>query len=172
MAATSASERHGVYVVPQRFGISAILALTTLFAGVFAILKGFEASPALYLYFGTLGVSICLGQMFFGRVPRMTSIVAGTILLPFWVFVTANYFEPQTWLAIFVTDYTRSNPLIVAPIALACGAIVGYLAGTVFAGFFLLLDMVQTQTATVAAPQPSDDRPAAEVVEPPAPATK
>lgn len=141
MAATPASERHGAYAVPRRFGISAILALTTLYACVFAILKGYEALPVYYLFFGTLGVTTCLAQMYFGRVPRISSVVAGAILLPFWVFISAIYFEPPTRFVMFLSAYVVENVLSVTPFLIVGGAIIGYLAGAVMAGFFLLLDL-------------------------------
>lgn len=169
MAANSTLERHGAYAVPQRFGISAILALTTLFACVFAILKGFEASPVSYLFFGTLGVTICLAQMFFGRVPRVSSIVAGSILLPFWVFVTALFFDPPTRVTMQMARFIVNEALIVAPVTIIAGAILGYLTGAVMAGFFLLLDMAQGGTGPAPVQLPDDDKPpAADVVEPPA----
>lgn len=161
MAANSTLERHGAYAVPQRFGISAILALTTLFACVFAILKGFEAHPVFYLYFGTLGVSICLAQMFFDRVPRVCSIVAGALLLPFWVFVTAIFYDPPTMVMYYTMDYILRNSAITAPLTLVCGGFIGYLAGAVMAGFFLLLDMVQAPSATERASPPDVHQPLA-----------
>ena len=138
MDAITSSNQHGTYAVPQRFGISAILALTTLFAFVFAILKGFEAPAVVYLFFGTLGVTICLAQMFFGRVPRVSSIVSGALLLPFWVFTTAWAGDSR------MSMHVLNQALIIAPFTLVFGAILGYLTGTVMAGFFLLLDLAQS----------------------------
>ena len=140
MAASFHAAPNGTYSVPQRFGISAILALTTLFGFLFAGLRAFNAPPVVYLFFGTLAISICLAQMVFGKVPRLSSIIAGAVLLPFWVLVTAileerngSWYSPLEF-AIYSTPFTLFG-----------GAFLGYLAGTVMAGFFLLLDMAQTQ---------------------------
>src|SRR5260221_306479 len=126
----ASTSRPGTYVVPPRFGISAILALTTLFAFVFAILKGFEAHPVTYLFFGTLGVTICLAQMFFGKVPRVSSIVAGALLLPFWVFVT-GLSSNSSRMAVPVFEITIGIGPVTLFFAAVIGAIVGYLTGTV-----------------------------------------
>jgi hypothetical protein len=113
------------------------LALTTLFAFVFAILRGFEAPAAMYLFSGTLAVAICLAQMIFGSVPRVASITAGVVLLPVWVIVAALLEEGQGGRG-FVTEALTSIPCT----ALA-GGLIGYLAGAVMAGFFLLLDLAR-----------------------------
>jgi hypothetical protein len=165
MAAPLHAPKNGTYSVPQRFGISAILALTTLFAFVFAGLRAFNAPTVLYLFFGTLAVTICLAQMVFGQVPRLSSIASGALLLPFWVFVIAIWEESAGG-----GRNAIGWAVGLAPFTLIAGAILGYLAGTVMAGFFLLLDLTQSPKAAGAKSAHQVTEPlAAEIVEKPAP---
>src|SRR5262245_16214889 len=142
MAAPLPASRKGTYSVPQRFGISAILALTTLFAFIFAGLRAFNAPAVVYFFFGTLAVSICIAQMVFGKVPRLSSIAAGAVLLPFWTLVMAIIRADS------VSFDAVAMAISAAPFTLIAGAVLGYLAGTVLAGFFLLLDMAQAPKTT------------------------
>ena len=160
MAASLHASKNGTYSVPQRFGISAILALTTLFAFLFAGLRAFNAPPVFYLFFGTLAVTICLAQMIFGQVPRLSSIASGAILLPFWVFVTAIIDEGSGGGRNAIGWAVAS-----APFTLIAGAILGYLAGTVMAGFFLLLDLAQTPKPKMPPAARSPEPISAELVE-------
>ena len=153
MATPLQARKNGTYSVPQRFGISAILALTTLFAFLFAGLRAFNAPAVFYLFFGTLAVTICLAQMIFGQVPRLSSIASGALLLPFWVLVTAIIEE------ISGGGYNAIGFAVAsAPFTLIAGAFLGYLAGTVMAGFFLLLDLARG-SKPVHSPQPSAAEP-------------
>src|SRR5688572_22961273 len=73
------------YVVPQRFGLSAILGIMTALALLFGIMRWLEADPGWYLFLGAQSIVICLVQMFHGRTPRFASAVAGAILAPLFV---------------------------------------------------------------------------------------
>src|SRR5687767_13546144 len=73
------------YVVPQRFGMSAIIGIMTALAFLFGALRVVDADPVVYLFFGLQAVVICLVQMFNGRAPRLASSITGTILAPLFV---------------------------------------------------------------------------------------
>jgi hypothetical protein len=124
------------YVVPQRFGVSAILGIMTVVAILFGGLHWVDAWPVFYLFFGVLVIAICLVQMFSGRAPRLASTVAGMLFLPAFV-VLAALFDPH---------FGREDYLILVAIAIGCipvGALLGYLTGTCAAGIFLVMDALE-----------------------------
>ena len=124
------------YVVPQRFGVSAILGIMTVVAILFGGLHWVEAWPVFYLFFGVLVIAICLVQMFNGRWPRLASTIAGTIFLPGFVFVSV-LFNPRIdsgdWLEV----------TILLGLCVPAGALSGYLTGTCAAGIFLVMDALE-----------------------------
>ena len=70
------------FVVPKTFGMSAILGIMTALAVVFACLRWLDVWPVFYFFYSALALVICMAQMFYGKTPRVASIVAGAILLP------------------------------------------------------------------------------------------
>lgn len=120
---------HKTYVVPRRFGLAAILAMNTLLSFLFGILAWHQAHPAVFVFFALLALVICLAQMRYGESPRLASTAAGAILVLVFVGVAAARGR-ELW--VFA--------LAALPMALA-GAGLGYLAGTVAAGLFLLSDL-------------------------------
>lgn len=77
------SRLQNVYSVPQRFGLSELLALTTLFAVCFGILKFYEAPVEIYLFLGVVATIVSFAQMVSRDAPRQVSIIAGALTLPF-----------------------------------------------------------------------------------------
>jgi protein-S-isoprenylcysteine O-methyltransferase Ste14 len=143
-------EEERQYTVPKRFGMAAIVALFTALGVLFAILRYWQASPAVYLFVSSEVVAICLAQIIFGSAPRGVSILTGALLLPFWVFA-AMKIEGQ------------GRPEWMSPTALyaifgflfAFGGLLGYCIGALAAGFFLVMDMIEAAwigTADVAGP--------------------
>lgn len=120
------------YVVPKRFGLLSIIALTTVMALMFGLLRFYGASPVWFLFLGTLALAICIVQMFYGQVPRQASVTAGAILTPAFVVAEGIY---RGW-----------DAGVVVSSALAClpaGGFVGYLVGTCAAGIFLLIEELE-----------------------------
>ncbi len=122
------------YVVPQRFGLSAILGIMTALALLFGIMRWLGADPGWYLFFGAQSVVICLVQMFHGRTPRSASAVAGAILAPLFVLGWAWFSESSAEPAAVLCLMVGSVP---------CGGFVGYLNGTCAAGVFLVMDKLE-----------------------------
>jgi hypothetical protein len=119
------------YVVPQRFGLSAIFGITTALAFLFGCMHWLESPPGVYLFLGLQSVVICLVQMFHGKTPRIASAAAGAVIAM--VFVVGSM-----WL------FSRRSPhplemfaLIVLSIPI--GGFLGYLTGTCAAGVFLIM---------------------------------
>jgi protein-S-isoprenylcysteine O-methyltransferase Ste14 len=122
------------YAVPRRFGLSSVLALTTIFAIIFGSLNYMGASPVAYLFVSTEISAICLAQIIFGSAARSASAVIGAMLLPFWMAIS------------FAAERNRLDPIeliIVGIILMVPGAILGYFIGTLAAGFFLAMDLLE-----------------------------
>jgi protein-S-isoprenylcysteine O-methyltransferase Ste14 len=123
------------YTVPKRFGMAAIVALLTVFALLFGILKYFDAPPIIYLFVASEITAICLVQIFFGEAPRFGSVFIGALLLPFWVSLTfgngPSYMPHEVVFSLYVFMFLF-------------GGLLGYCIGALAAGFFLLMDALET----------------------------
>jgi hypothetical protein len=119
------------YVVPKRFGMSAIFGIMTGLAVLFGFFRAYDAPPVMYLFFGVQAIVICLAQMFYGKTPRVASTVAGGILLPTFMAVGASLFNHRGGIDDVACTVIGSVPV---------GAFLGYLTGTLAAGVFLVMD--------------------------------
>lgn len=111
-----------------------MLFLITIFCALFALLKWVNSPGVVYLV-ATLFVLVVGGaQMRWGETPRVISIISGAIFLPAIV------------VGIALTDGERQ------PVDFGCfvfalipiGALFGYIAGAVLAGFFLISRMIDS----------------------------
>src|SRR4030042_2439286 len=68
--------------VPRRFAVGKLMAITTLYAAVFALLSSVGAHPLVFLSVAIFVTGIGLAQalLFGGTKPRMASILAGAVL--------------------------------------------------------------------------------------------
>ena len=133
------------YTVPKRFGMGAITAMLTSFAIVFGSLKYAGAPPGAYLFVASEFAFVCLTQIFFGSTPRGGSILAGALLLPFWV-VLAMTIRSDSFgnLREFVYLYRGLSPggtVLFYTFVFVFGGLLGYCIGAMAAGFFLVMDM-------------------------------
>lgn len=129
--------RKADYVVPQRFGMSAILGIMTALGVLFGGLRLMDAAPVVYLFFGLQAIIICIAQMFQGHSPRAASALAGAILLPLFLFVSAAYFSRDPG------GNVLAGAICFAVVGVPFGAFLGYLTGTCAAGVFLLMDALE-----------------------------
>jgi hypothetical protein len=123
------------YVVPQRFGLSAILGMTTALAILFGCMRWLDAEPGWYLFYGLQSIVICVVQMFQGKSPRRASAIAGAILGPLFIL-------GSSWL----TPWEGGDSGLVLcfmVMMVPCGAFLGYLNGTCAAGIFLVMDKLE-----------------------------
>ena len=122
------------YAVPKRFGMSAIIALVTLFAVIFGGLNllqsritEFRLTPMLHIFFGLQLMVTWIAQMRFGQTPRRVSAFVGAVLLPTFVLLTF--------------DLRPSHQLTLLTVALFFfGGLLGYCLGAIVAGLFLFMD--------------------------------
>ena len=130
------------YAVPRRFGMAGILAITTLMAVLFGLLRRMGAPPPIYIFVGILALTTCLVQMRYGDVPRVASIVAGAVCMPLCAlgtFLFAVFFDPEGRVSLDDIGWVFFS----LPITGAAGAFFGYLAGACTAGLFLLMDLIE-----------------------------
>jgi len=128
------AESPPTFHVPTRFGMSAILGITTALALLFGMLRFSSAHEMYYLFFGLLAMIICLVQMRWGGIARQVSIAAGAILLPLFVIAMAVFAERN-----------RFQPEILCFLlfSIPAGGFLGYLTGTCAGGVFLLMDLFE-----------------------------
>jgi hypothetical protein len=121
------------YQVPSRFGLGAILATLTIFSAVFGSLKAAHAPGHIYYFVASLGLLVCLGQMISGKIPRGASTMVGAIFIPVWVIGFAIFSRAG------VAPYAVGIPCLII-----FGAFVGYAVGTLAAGCFLAMDLLES----------------------------
>jgi hypothetical protein len=134
MATISPTKTNDGYRVPQRFSIAEILAMMTVFSVVFGLLRRFDVHPAWYLFLGVQGLMVCLVQMWFGTVPRGSSTLLGSVLLPMWIWLLAAFGSSA------LPAYHTASWIDV-PFTVMFGGLLGYCTGALAAGVFLVLDL-------------------------------
>jgi hypothetical protein len=146
-AATRHARTSQTYQVPQRFGAGGMMSIIFVFSLLFGSLHFMDAHGGYYLFFSVLGLVVGISQMRGTRSPRWASIVAGAIVLP-----------PAIFLAI-ATRYNLERAIMYLPLCLLSsvfGAGIGYLAGTILGGAFLIADYLEQYF------DPRENRPARE----------
>jgi len=125
-----------LYSAPRRFDLATIFVVTAAYSLLFGGLTALDASPAVKIILGGVVTIVAAAQALFLQVanPRGVSIVAGAVAYTFfsWIlwFVDPSAF-PVSFL--FVTVF---NGMI-------GGAILGYLAGVMVGGVFLVADILR-----------------------------
>jgi hypothetical protein len=122
------------YQVPTRFGAGGLLAIIFVFSVVFGGLHRMDAHGGYYLFFAVLGLVVGMSQMRGAKSPRWASVIAGAVVLPPSIFV-AIAFEYGLQRALF------SLPMCL--ISMVLGAGIGYLAGALLGGAFLIADYLE-----------------------------
>jgi RimJ/RimL family protein N-acetyltransferase len=137
--------------VPRRFGVGVLLILMTFFAVLFAPLRCLDYGPKVGAVVGVLFVGVAAGQalLFRGRKPREASLLVGAVLFPLEMLALAVYEQ--------VTDeFSRASIVEDIPGGLICsvaaGALLGYLAGCLTAGIFLVMDRLGNARTQAAQP--------------------
>ena len=155
--------------VPRRFGIGAMMVITTMYAVLFAVLQcappdlfstlamlfsyrrpsAAAAETARIVLFATVAmfvtvVGVSQAVLFKGRNPRRASILTGMVLgLLITAVVAVLRWRYWGYGSINLTWRWIVLFIVSTILSAICGAIAGYLAGGATAGVFLLLNKVQ-----------------------------
>ena len=120
--------------VPRRFGLGTLFVWTTLFSGLFLLTGALEAPwPVVAVISGFL-VLIAVAQWYFGegRRAREASMIVGAVYYPIAIVIVLG---PQD---VFVSAMRSSSFALQGALIMVVGAVLGYLAGTLVAGVFLV----------------------------------
>lgn len=125
--------------VPRRFGLGILFMMTTIYAVLFAVLQLLGVPVELFLVIVVFFTGVGFGQtiLYGGQYPRAASIWTGAVLLPLEI------------LALMLVPWARKGApaemallLVISPLL---GAGLGYLAGGLAAGAFVLLKEYQAR---------------------------
>lgn len=132
----SESGPHGDYGVPRRYGLDSILAVVTAFALLFGALIKLGVGPVSIGFFVIFvaGVGLSQALLFDGQDPRKASVHGGLIMALILVAVLVVYLE---------TVWGQRTPICIVGGLVFLGPILGYVAGTLIAGIFLILDALE-----------------------------
>lgn len=125
-------EKPDVFSVPRRFDLVTVLVAMSCFAALFAGLRMMDARPELLAIFGGYLIAVAIGQGIAARWnrPRTASVLVG-IVLAFGFGIWEMYAWRRGW--------NRPGQLMEVGIwAVMWGSFIGYLAGTLVGGIFLV----------------------------------
>jgi hypothetical protein len=152
VCSTGARRRLGPAIgVPRRFGIGSLLAVTAACAVFFSILRCRGCPPLAFAILGSFFALVGIGQavLFGGKEPRKASMLVGAAVFCLGVFVTEIFFHTP----VPISDLLAWICLLMA--AGSVGSIFGYLAGSLIAGIFLVLDRIERRCKSPARHQPA-----------------
>jgi hypothetical protein len=131
-----------LYSAPRRFDLATIFVVTAAYSLLFGIMTALGASPVLKIMFGGLVTIVAVAQALFLKVanPRGVSILAGAIAHTFislmvW-FIEPNFFPNSSFLVFILVVFING---------IIGGSILGYLAGVLVGGVFLVADKLRTR---------------------------
>lgn len=131
-----------VYGVPRRYKLSTIFVVTTVCAVVLAACRAAripaERMVAISLFFAV--VAVAQAVLFGGRRPRLASVIAG-------IAITSAIHFYGTLVVGWPPAHAHNLQLMSIATALFLGVSLGYLAGGLAAGVFLVLDKLDARLA-------------------------
>jgi len=139
-----------VYSVPRRFGLGSLFVVVAFFAVLFGVMRLFMAPPVVMAYVGLQVVAAGVMQWFFRKHPRLTSAMAGAVLLPVTIICYA---------AIDRASEDAFAVVAASPCIAIFGAFCGYAAGTLIAGVFMVMEWADKTIAGRTADGDTDDTP-------------
>ena len=143
----AAWDEKGATGVPRRFSMSALFAMMTLYAVVFAVMQSLDTNPTVFTAIAVLLTGVGAGQtlLFGGKLPRAASVCVGAVLLPLEILAAAVYYYLSSPRASFSAEY-GIGIVVVMIICVPVGGFLGYLAGGLAGGVFVLLDLLAKGT--------------------------
>jgi len=140
--------------VPRRFGVGTLLIIVVVYAGLFGLLRILDADPVLFGMAAVLLIGAGAGQVFLfrGTRPREASCLVGACLCPLMMLAVflgdhclgLSHLNPAH--SIVETSPQLLSSLVYVAIA---GAGLGWSAGSLTAGVFLLMDRIERGGADV-----------------------
>jgi hypothetical protein len=131
-----------LYSAPRRFDLATIFVVTAAYSLLFGIMTALGASPVLKIMFGGLVTIVAVAQALFLKVanPRGVSIVAGAVAHT--AISLLIWFAEPIW---FLNSRLLSFFLLVAANGIIGGSVMGYLAGVMVGGVFLVAAKLRTK---------------------------
>ena len=130
------------YQVPRRFGLRTILVVTGSFAALLSAVQWTNTSLVDLILYASFVVVVAGSQIVLERSPRLASILAGACFLSILKIATliiagglAEMINTGPFIGLFSEGRFIFLPLF--------GALLGYLAGTILAGLYLVIDTIQ-----------------------------
>jgi hypothetical protein len=136
------SSRPKVYSAPRRFDLLTIFVVTTAYALLFASLAALQLPPSVNLMVAGFIATVGIGQAFLfrGLRPRTSSLLVGIAI--YCIFIVGNYvLNPRIYPSSMLAYMLFSG--------LTAGAILGYVAGTLVGGVFLIVDFVRRRLSRI-----------------------
>ena len=130
------ASRNKVYSAPRRFDLATLFVVMVVYACLLGVFVGLGLpDPVTFLILGFLTL-VAIGQpvLFGGRMPRLASAVVGGTSLP--VIVAIMAFKNGT-------NTTTFGMILGGVSCVAFGVFVGYVAGALVGGVFLVADIVR-----------------------------
>jgi hypothetical protein len=125
-----------IYYAPRRFDLATIFVVTFAYSLLFAAMSGLNFAPVASLIVGGYITAVGFGQaLLSGRMnPRVASVVTGAIAI-----------VPITIVSVAMTrrGFRGEEAFVAIPMSAIMGAALGYLAGVLVGGVFLIADKVR-----------------------------
>ena len=124
--------------VPRQFSVGGLMLLVTMCAILFAIMQTLGANRETFCIISLLFVGVAAGQvlLFGGQKPRKASLWVGACLFPVEIIALCVYLEVTS---LFSFESHRMAAMLCWLIfSIPAGAMLGYIAGTLSAGIFLV----------------------------------
>jgi len=134
-----------LYSAPRRFDLATIFVVMAAYSLLFGALAGLDAPPIVKIFFGGLLAIVAVAQAFFLNVYSPRGVSIATAIPVYTSFVI------WMWSA-----YPRSFPGWLVVLMLLIGPPLGYIAGVLVGGVFLVADLVRKKFLTSALPQIAD----------------
>ena len=148
--------RPTVYSAPRRFDLATIFVVTSAYAILFGGLSALDAFPIVSFVIGGFVTFVGIGQavLFRGEKPRSASMLVGVVLHAIiWI---------GAWVA-FPRMYPAALILFIAGYAVVGGVILGYCAGTLVGGVFLVADKLRGRFSVKSSLATPTDQPASDI---------
>ena len=133
--------RRRLYSAPRRFDLATVFVVTTAYALLLGGMSALDAHPAFSAIVAGYVTLVGIGQalLFGGKRPRLASMVMGVGINMLGMLVSVGFFSISR-LAVSQIAFFAAIQLVVA---LVQGTLLGYFAGVLVGGVFLVADVLR-----------------------------